>query len=236
MPCCFRWESADCVGAAVLSTKGIVSLISISRPPPLFLWRSSRTAAHPGVFSSLVLLTSFVSRMAAMLTLLLWRKVSSSVILSLIPFTFYCIRRRQWVLRPLQGSFWYRRHTDAEVRAAVPASTAPPPKRRFDELRKFRGFVCQLCPWVIRLRRGNFHSDLNNNIATVFKKYVKHRNKCLIYSYAYTSTKYISVLDKRKWKIIIFSFCYYDFDYEMYPQHLILAEPEFLTSISNDAL
>ena len=27
----------------MLSTKGIVSLISISRPPPLFLWRSSRT-------------------------------------------------------------------------------------------------------------------------------------------------------------------------------------------------
>ena len=30
----------------MLSTKGIVSLISISRSPPLFLWRSSRTAVH----------------------------------------------------------------------------------------------------------------------------------------------------------------------------------------------
>ena len=53
MPCCSRW------GSAVLSTKGIVSLISISRPPPLFLWRSCRTAAHPGVLSGLVLLVSF---------------------------------------------------------------------------------------------------------------------------------------------------------------------------------
>ena len=33
----------------MLSTKGIVSLPSISRPPPLFLLRSSRTAAYPGV-------------------------------------------------------------------------------------------------------------------------------------------------------------------------------------------
>ena len=29
-----------------------------------------------------------------MLTLLLWRKVSSSVIFPLIPFAFHCIRRR----------------------------------------------------------------------------------------------------------------------------------------------
>ena len=43
----------------MLSMKGIVSLISISRPPPLSLWRSSRTAAHPGVLSGLVLLVSF---------------------------------------------------------------------------------------------------------------------------------------------------------------------------------
>ena len=28
-----------------------MSLISTSRPPPLLLWRSSRTAAHPGVSS-----------------------------------------------------------------------------------------------------------------------------------------------------------------------------------------
>ena len=32
-----------------------------------------------------------------MLTLLLWRKVSSSVIFPLIPFAFHCIRRRQLV-------------------------------------------------------------------------------------------------------------------------------------------
>ena len=43
--------------------EGIVSLIS--RPPSLFLLRSSRTAAHPGVFSGLVLLVSWI---AAMLT------------------------------------------------------------------------------------------------------------------------------------------------------------------------
>ena len=67
----------------MLSTKGIVSLISISRPPTLVLWRSSRTATHPGVLSGLVLLVSLVSWIAAMLTLLLWRLVSSSVILPL---------------------------------------------------------------------------------------------------------------------------------------------------------
>ena len=33
-------------------------LISISRPPPLFLLRSSRTAAHPGVFRGLDFLDS----------------------------------------------------------------------------------------------------------------------------------------------------------------------------------
>ena len=77
----------------MLSTKGIVSLISIRRPPPLFLWRSSRTAAHPGVFNGLALMV----RIAAILILLLWRKVNSSVILPLIPFAFYCISRRQLV-------------------------------------------------------------------------------------------------------------------------------------------
>ena len=74
-----------------------MSLISIGRLPPLFLWRSSRTAAHPGVISGLVLLVSMVSWIAAMLTLLLWRKVSSSVIFPLIPFALHCIRRRQLV-------------------------------------------------------------------------------------------------------------------------------------------
>ena len=64
---------------------------------PLFLWRSSRTAANPGVLSGLDLLVSLVSWIAAMLTLLLWRKVSSSVIFPLIPLAFHCIRRRQLV-------------------------------------------------------------------------------------------------------------------------------------------
>ena len=36
-------------GAVMLSTKGIVSSISISRPPSLPLWRSIHTDAHPGV-------------------------------------------------------------------------------------------------------------------------------------------------------------------------------------------
>ena len=81
----------------MLKTKGIVSLISISRPPPLFLWRSSRTAAYPGVLSGIVLLVSLVDWIAAMLTLLLWRKVISSVIFPLIPFSFHYISRRQLV-------------------------------------------------------------------------------------------------------------------------------------------
>ena len=73
----------------MLSTKGIVSLIRISKPTPLFLWRSCCTAAHPGVFSGLFLLVSMVSKIAAMLTLLLWRKVSNSAILPLIPLAFH---------------------------------------------------------------------------------------------------------------------------------------------------
>ena len=48
----------------MLSTKRIVSLISINRPPPLFLWRSCRTATHHGVLSSLVLLVGFVDIVA----------------------------------------------------------------------------------------------------------------------------------------------------------------------------
>ena len=79
------------------STKGIVSLISISRPPSLSLWRSSRTAAHPDVISSLILLVSLASWIAAMFTLLLWRKVRGSVMLPLILFAFQCISRRQLV-------------------------------------------------------------------------------------------------------------------------------------------
>ena len=81
----------------MLSTKGIVSLNSINRSPPLLLWRSSRTTAHPGVFGSIVLLVNLVSWIEAILTLLLWRKVSSSVIFQLIPFTFHCVSRRQLV-------------------------------------------------------------------------------------------------------------------------------------------
>ena len=64
--------------AALLSTKGIVFLTSISRPPPLFLWWSSRTDAHPGDFSGMDLLVKKVSWIASMLTLFIWRKVNSS--------------------------------------------------------------------------------------------------------------------------------------------------------------
>ena len=81
----------------MLSMKGIVSLININRLPPLFLWRSSRTAAHPGALSGLDLLVNLVSWIAAMLTLVLWSKVSSSDISPLIPLEFHCIRRRQLV-------------------------------------------------------------------------------------------------------------------------------------------
>ena len=45
----------------MLSTKGVMSLISISRLPPFFLWCSSCTAAHPSVFSGFVLLVSLDS-------------------------------------------------------------------------------------------------------------------------------------------------------------------------------
>ena len=76
---------------------GIVSLISIIRPSLLFLWRSRRSAVHPGVFCGLVLYVSLVSWITAMLTSLPWRKVSSSLITPMIPFVFYCISRRQLV-------------------------------------------------------------------------------------------------------------------------------------------
>ena len=65
-----------------------------------------------------------------MLTLLLCRKVSSSVIFPLIPFAFHCINRRQLVgvgVETGPGFISYRRHTEAKVGAAVPASVAPPP-------------------------------------------------------------------------------------------------------------
>ena len=44
----------------MLSTNGTVSLININKPTSLFFWRSSRTAAHPGVFSGLVFLVGFL--------------------------------------------------------------------------------------------------------------------------------------------------------------------------------
>ena len=81
----------------MLSSMGIVFFISTISPPLLFSSQSSRTTANPGVFSGLALLVSLVYWIAAMLTLLLWRKVSSSVILPLIPITFQCISRRQLV-------------------------------------------------------------------------------------------------------------------------------------------
>ena len=81
----------------MLSTKGLVSLISISRPTPLFLLRSSRTSAYPDALCGLVLLVSLVSWIVAMVTLLQWRKVSSYVIFLLIAFAVHCISRRQLV-------------------------------------------------------------------------------------------------------------------------------------------
>ena len=59
------------------------------------LRRSTRTAANPGVFSGFVTYVNLVSMISAMLTLLLWRKVSSDI--PLIPFAFHFISRRQLV-------------------------------------------------------------------------------------------------------------------------------------------
>ena len=82
-------------------------MISISRPPILFLRRSSRSAAHPGVISGIVLLIGLASWIAVMLTLLLWKNISSSVILPLIPFTFHCISRRQIVGAGVESGPWF---------------------------------------------------------------------------------------------------------------------------------
>ena len=90
----------------MLLTKGVVPLICISMPPPLFLWRSCCTSAHPGVFNGLVFLVSLASWIAAMLTLLLWRKVSSSVILPLIPSALHYISRRQLVGVGVKSGLW----------------------------------------------------------------------------------------------------------------------------------
>ena len=56
-----RLVLADCGRVAELSTKGIVSLTSISWPPALFLSRTSRTAAHPGIFRGLFMSVRLVS-------------------------------------------------------------------------------------------------------------------------------------------------------------------------------
>ena len=71
-------------------------LIGIGRPPPLFSWRSSRTATN-GVISGLVLFVSLVYWIVAMLTLLLRRKIISLVISPLIPYAFHCFSCRQLV-------------------------------------------------------------------------------------------------------------------------------------------
>ena len=91
----------------MLSTNWIVSLISICSPPPLFLWRSSRTAVHLGGLCGLVQLVSLVSWMAVILSLLLWRKFSSSVIFPLIPFAFHFISRTQLVGVGVETGPWF---------------------------------------------------------------------------------------------------------------------------------
>ena len=67
--------------------------------------------------------------MTAMLTLFVWRKVGSSVIL----FALHCISRRELVGRRELGG------------EAVPASAAPLPIRRLDEYKKFGSFGCRHC-------------------------------------------------------------------------------------------
>ena len=71
--------------------EGTVLLTSISRPPPLFLWRSRRSAAHPGVFSGLVLLVSLFVDIVAV------EESQQFSDFPLIPFAFHCISRRQLV-------------------------------------------------------------------------------------------------------------------------------------------
>ena len=62
-----------------------------------------------------------------MLKLLLWRKVSSSVILPLIPFVFHCISCRKLECVGEETGPWFISFSPAEVGAAVLASTVPPP-------------------------------------------------------------------------------------------------------------
>ena len=100
-PPSFLWRSSRSGAHHVVS-------ISISRPPPLFLWRSSRSGAHHVVFNGLVLLVSLVSWIAAILTLLLWRKVRISVIFPLIPFAFHCTSRRQLLKQMSEQHSWHR--------------------------------------------------------------------------------------------------------------------------------
>ena len=77
-----------------------------------------------------------------MLTLLLWRKVSSSVNFLLIPFAFLCIRRRQFVGVGVETGLWFISISPAHrsrSRKAVSASAAQPPKAilRVDKFQKF---------------------------------------------------------------------------------------------------
>ena len=66
-----------------------------------------------------------------MLTLLAWRKVIGSVIFPLIPFVFHCNSCRQLVGVGVESGPGIISISEAEVGAAVPASAAPSPKRRF---------------------------------------------------------------------------------------------------------
>ena len=152
MPCCFRCGAFDCGREAVLTTKGIWALISARRPSPSLSLRSSRTVAHPGVFSGLDLIVSLVSWM---LILLLWMKIISSVIFHrfrLRSIASVVDSYRVLVSSPVQCTSRNRRHTEVEVGAAIPSSVTPPPITRFDVLRNFGSYGCRQCRKVIRPR------------------------------------------------------------------------------------
>ena len=71
-----------------------------------------------------------------MLTLFLWSKVSSLVILLRILLALHCVRHRQLVDVGVESGLGFisnRRHPESEVGAAVSASAVPPPKRLIDE-------------------------------------------------------------------------------------------------------
>ena len=75
------------------------------------------------------------------------------------------------VSRSVQGSFRYRRHTEAEVEAAVPASTAPP-----SELHRLQ-----------RRRRNTVSHCVEANVMSTAYVYI------YIYIYIHTSYIYICV-------------------------------------------